>query len=221
VNFSLQWLLNVIVSALLVGFGIRLFTYMAKRTLGVEVPRHQSFWMLMGLIFLLTLTGSMRDATRALPLVALVIGGAFVVRRATVWLSQDKLERLVDRLSPAPPPPADMPHENESARRKGTILLATERDGLKCPVCRREAMSRKTKLNLGPAKTHACDSCGASVGPSWAFSLIVCFPAIAGLATFFVLPLGAAIVAAFLALAIMFALMFRYWLRVPLMEKKV
>tara|TARA_B100001996_G_scaffold43860_2_gene31685 strand:- start:73 stop:339 length:267 start_codon:yes stop_codon:yes gene_type:complete len=50
---------------------------------------------------------------------------------------------------------------------------------LKCPHCKKDAMSVSTRLWLGPARRVACENCGKYVSVSWA-SVIGLIPILAG-----------------------------------------
>jgi hypothetical protein len=83
-------------------------------------------------------------------------------------------------------------------------------------------MSRHTKRVLGPLKTVDCESCGVKLSISWACMWLTS-PAIAAWVVLMLPIVGhtnAAYVIAAVTIPVSFFLMFRYWSRVPLVERR-
>jgi len=79
-------------------------------------------------------------------------------------------------------------------------------------------MSPSVKANIGPAKTHPCDSCGVHVSPSWAF--VVGLSAVAGAGFISAVSRPDYAISLLIATAvIVFTLIFRYSQRVPLVRR--
>ena len=101
-----------------------------------------------------------------------------------------------------------------------TWLAPTVYEALKCPSCGGQAMSKKAKGKVGPAKTHPCDSCGVNVSPSWTL-LVVLFAVYAvGIQIGRWLTFNQAVTCQVVGMAFFLALVYRYGDRVPLVQRK-
>ena len=90
-------------------------------------------------------------------------------------------------------------------------------------------MTAELKSNMGPARSHACDSCGEHVSPSRSFFFVLVVVMFSGIAVtlWLAIPAGGgaadqttAIAGAFVTLAVLFALAYRYADRTPLVLRK-
>lgn len=97
------------------------------------------------------------------------------------------------------------------------------------PACGSQAMTAELKSNMGPVKSHACDSCGEHVSPSWTFSSLLIAVVFSGVVAtlWMAIPAGGgepdlttAGAGVSVTLAIFFALAFRYADRAPLVLRK-
>lgn len=101
------------------------------------------------------------------------------------------------------------------------IVLNTEDEGLKCPVCKHQAMSREEKLRVAPADPRPCVRCGVLLRPSWSSALLLLAPvAVALVGLLAVNPSLPWWTAAILGLTAWLFVVLRYWVRIPLVVAK-
>jgi heme A synthase len=133
-QFDVYWLINVIASALLAGASARLFVYLAKRVLVVEIPPRRLSGMGLGLVMLSTFIGGWYHVGYAALVAAGIVTYWCAILLANKWVESPHFGRFAEQMSANPAPATGSQPPTKAGRRRFTILAPTLLEALKCPA---------------------------------------------------------------------------------------